>query len=86
MPLEQTVCRPRFYVKAVQNRRLFSPLLSGERYAFDEIIIMNELIDGNLNQYFCILPLVGRLGDIISTYIATPKLKLEANPIIRKLK
>jgi len=31
MPMEQKVCRLRFYVKAVQNRRLFGPLLSDGR-------------------------------------------------------
>ena len=32
------------------------------------------------------LLLVSRVGDVISTYLATPKLKLEANPIVRRLK
>src|SRR5262249_52451395 len=38
-----------------------------------------------LEQLICVLILVSRLGDIGSTYLATPKLKLEANPIVRKL-
>lgn len=33
----------------------------------------------------CLLILLSRLGDIGSTYLITPKLKLEANPIARKL-
>jgi hypothetical protein len=45
-----------------------------------------EFIYQNLNHIFCLLLLIGRLGDIVSTYIITPKLKLEANPIIRKFK
>jgi hypothetical protein len=45
-----------------------------------------ELIYQNLNHVFCALLFIGRLGDIVSTYIVTPKLKLEANPIVRKFK
>ena len=45
-----------------------------------------ELIYQNLNHVFCVLLLIGRLGDIISTYIVTPNLKLEANPIVRKFR
>jgi hypothetical protein len=33
----------------------------------------------------CALILISRIGDIGSTYLVTPKLKLEANPIVRKL-
>lgn len=33
----------------------------------------------------CGLILLGRLGDIISTYLVSPKLQLEANPLVRKL-
>ena len=45
-----------------------------------------EFFNENLSHVLCVLLLVGRLGDIVSTYIATPNLKLEANPIIRKFK
>jgi len=45
-----------------------------------------EFIYQNLNHVLCILLLIGRLGDIISTIIITPKLKLEANPLMRKFK
>jgi hypothetical protein len=38
-----------------------------------------------LEHLLCILILASRLGDIVSTYLITPKLKLEANPIARKL-
>ena len=33
----------------------------------------------------CVLLFISRLGDIGSTFLITPKLKLEANPIVRKL-
>ena len=39
----------------------------------------------SLEQLLCALVLISRLGDIGTTYLATPKLKLEANPIVRKL-
>jgi hypothetical protein len=45
-----------------------------------------EIIYQNLNHLFCILLLIGRCGDVFSTYIVTPNLKLEANPVIRKFK
>ena len=32
------------------------------------------------------LLLLSRIGDVLSTYLATPKLKLEANPIVRRLR
>jgi len=38
-----------------------------------------------LNHLLCVLILISRLGDIGSTYLVTPKLKLESNPIIRRL-
>ena len=51
------------------------------------IITMREYIDtqAKLEHLLCILILVSRLGDIGSTYLVTPKLKLEANPFVRKL-
>jgi hypothetical protein len=39
----------------------------------------------HFEHVLCGLILLGRIGDIGSTYLATPKLKLEANPIMRKL-
>lgn len=39
----------------------------------------------HLERLLCALILISRLGDIGSTYLITPKLKLEANPILRKL-
>lgn len=46
---------------------------------------MRQLIVANFEHTLCILILIGRLGDIISTRLVTPKLELEANPIVRKL-
>ena len=39
----------------------------------------------SLAHVLCGLILLGRVGDIISTWMITPKLDLEANPIVRKL-
>jgi hypothetical protein len=38
-----------------------------------------------LEHFLCALILLSRLGDIGSTYLVTPKLKLEANPIAKRL-
>ncbi len=46
---------------------------------------MREFIAGNLKHVLCGLLLISRLGDIITTRLATPKLRLEANPIVRRL-
>jgi len=46
---------------------------------------MRELIVANFEHVLCVLILISRLGDIVSTYLVTPKLKLEANPLARKL-
>lgn len=45
---------------------------------------MNEFIYNNFKHVLCFLLLISRLGDIISTYLVSPTLKLEANPIARK--
>ena len=47
---------------------------------------MKTLILSNLDHFLAILILISRLGDIISTYMATPDLKLEMNPVMKKLK
>jgi hypothetical protein len=39
----------------------------------------------NLAHLLCLLILLARLGDIGSTYLITPTLKLEANPIVKRL-
>ncbi len=48
---------------------------------------MSEYIQSHigLENLLCGLILLSRLGDIGSTYLVTPRLKLEANPIARKL-
>jgi hypothetical protein len=33
-----------------------------------------------------VLLLLSRVGDVLSTYLATPRLRLEANPIVRRLR
>jgi len=49
--------------------------------------MMREFIYSHirLEHLLCALILLSRLGDIGSTYLVTPKLRLEANPIVRKL-
>ncbi len=47
---------------------------------------MDEFIYNNFTHVLCVLVLVSRLGDIISTRLVTPTLKLEANPLARKLR
>lgn len=42
--------------------------------------------DGSLEHLIAFLLLLARLGDIGSTYLATPNLKLEANPVARRLR
>lgn len=46
---------------------------------------MREFIQTNFEHVLCVFIFISRLGDIISTRLITPKLKLEANPIVRKL-
>jgi hypothetical protein len=46
---------------------------------------MRDFIVTHFEHVLCGLILVSRIGDIGSTFLATPKLKLEANPIMRKL-
>jgi hypothetical protein len=44
-----------------------------------------EITSGNLRHLLCILLLIARVGDVGTTYMVTPTLALEANPIARKL-
>ena len=46
---------------------------------------MTAILTDNLAVTLAILILVSRLGDILSTYLVTPSLKLEANLLVRKL-
>src|SRR5690606_22308798 len=38
-----------------------------------------------LPHMLCALILLGRLGDLLSTWLVTPNLVLEANPVVRRL-
>jgi hypothetical protein len=46
---------------------------------------VNEFIENNFRLILCMLLLFSRLGDVGSTYLVSPTLKLEANPIAKKL-
>lgn len=46
---------------------------------------MRHLVTEHFELFLCLLILLSRIGDIGSTYLATPSLVLEANPIVRKL-
>ncbi|MFA5205538.1 MAG: hypothetical protein WC708_14175 [Lentisphaeria bacterium] len=46
---------------------------------------MQYIIHHYFEWMLCLLLLIGRLGDILSTYWATPTLKLEGNLLARKL-
>jgi hypothetical protein len=46
---------------------------------------MREFIFDNIKHVLCVLILGARLADIISTYLATPSLRLEANPLVKRL-
>lgn len=39
----------------------------------------------NLEHVLCALLLIARVGDVATTYLVTPNLMLEANPVARKL-
>ncbi|MCX6641396.1 MAG: hypothetical protein NTW14_13105 [bacterium] len=47
---------------------------------------MLELINRNPQHFLFIILLISRIGDVLTTYIATPNLKLEANPLVRKFR
>jgi hypothetical protein len=46
---------------------------------------MREFLFDNIQHVLCVLILGARLADIISTYLATPSLKLESNPVVKRL-
>lgn len=47
---------------------------------------LQQTIDwDSLRHVLCGLILLGRLGDIVSTRLITPRLELEANPLVRRL-
>lgn len=47
---------------------------------------MLTFLSHNLNHLLFALLLLGRLGDILTTYLVTPTLKLEANALARKFR
>jgi hypothetical protein len=47
---------------------------------------MQTFVDANLDHILFVILLISRLGDVLSTYLATPNLALEANVIVRKLR
>ena len=47
---------------------------------------MYQWIVSHFEHVLCGLILFSRLGDILTTYLVTPTLRLEANPIVRKLR
>ena len=46
---------------------------------------MKDFIYNNFTHFLCLMVLISRLADILSTYLITPTLKLESNPIVKKL-
>jgi hypothetical protein len=46
---------------------------------------MLSILNENLRPLLCALLLLARIGDVGTTYLITPNLILEANPIVRKL-
>jgi hypothetical protein len=46
---------------------------------------MKDFIHDHLEHVLCVLVLISRLGDVVSTRLATRTLKLEANPVARRL-
>jgi hypothetical protein len=46
---------------------------------------VQQFIYNNVEHFLCFFILLSRLGDIVSTYLVSPTLKLESNPIVRKL-
>ena len=46
---------------------------------------MLDIAYANLPHVLCALLLIARVGDIGTTYLVTPNLELEANPVVRKL-
>ena len=47
--------------------------------------VMHEFVSQNFKHVLFVLLVISRLGDVGTTYLATPKLVLEANPVARRL-
>lgn len=46
---------------------------------------MHSIIIENFDHYLCGMLFLARCGDILTTWLATPTMRLEANPIAKKL-
>jgi hypothetical protein len=46
---------------------------------------MSDFVYDHMNHVLCVLILLSRIGDIGTTYLVTPTLVLEANPLVRWL-
>jgi hypothetical protein len=46
---------------------------------------MSDFVYDHMNHVLCVLILLSRIGDIGTTYLVTPHLVLEANPLVRWL-
>ena len=47
---------------------------------------MHTFLMENMEHLVAIGILLGRIGDVTTTYLGSPKLKLESNPVVRKLR
>jgi hypothetical protein len=47
---------------------------------------MKEYVQLHFPLFLCIALLIARVGDVLSTYLVTPTLKLEGNPLARKFR
>jgi len=47
---------------------------------------LRQLVYAHFEHVLFALLLLSRVGDVLSTYLASPNLKLEANPIVRRLR
>lgn len=47
---------------------------------------MRAFLFQHVEHVLCVLLLLARIGDVTTTWLVTPTLRLEANPIVRKLR
>lgn len=48
--------------------------------------LMHELLLKNMEHIIAFAIFLGRIGDMTTTYLGSPKLKLESNPMVRKFR
>lgn len=46
---------------------------------------MEQLLNNHIEHVMCVLVGLGRIGDLLTTWLASPSLKLESNPLAKKL-